>query len=169
MVRAGKFLERILRRRRGRTRHVSDDNPYISLEIPSYSVRRWCWTCARRHRIHSNYLSYPPQPFTASDYNAMGIPASVQSAMPISEPRRTSVPGHYTSAALRSTTASMNGRRNSQISGTVTRMAVRTLKPGAEYRVYQGNYTDFQFAAEQYRLAQHLYCAECDGQRRIDE
>jgi len=34
------------------------------------------------NRIHSNSLNYPPNSFTASDYDSLGIPRSVQSVMP---------------------------------------------------------------------------------------
>jgi hypothetical protein len=134
-------------------RTVTDDNPYIQLGdtiilTPTVilDVR------GGANRIHSNYVSYPPQRLTAADYAALGIPASVQTAMPDfgAAPDILS-PGRYTSAAYTQYNSKHERQTNTQANGTVTKMLGKwTLKNGAEYRVYQGNYTDYQFAAAEY-------------------
>ena len=81
-------------------------------------------------------------------------------------------PGRYTSAAFTQYNSKHERQTNSQVSGTVTKMMGKwTLKSGAEYRVYQGNYTDYQFAAARVygHLAGKFHGAERHGQRCIDE
>jgi hypothetical protein len=134
-------------------RHVSDDNPYIQLgDTVIISPTVVLDIRGGANRIHSNYLSYPPKPFTAADYNALGIPASVQNVMPdFGAAPDIQSPGRYTSAAFTQYNSKHERQTNSQVSGTVTKMLGKwSLKGGAEYRVYQGNYTDYQFAAAQY-------------------
>jgi hypothetical protein len=134
-------------------RHVSDDNPYVQfgdtvILTPTVVVD----VRAGVNRIHSNYLSYPPQTFTAADYASLGIPASVQSAMPdFGAAPDIQSPGRYSNSAFTQYNSKHERQTNSQASGSVTKMHGKwTLKSGAEYRVYQGNYTDYQFAAAEY-------------------
>jgi trimeric autotransporter adhesin len=134
-------------------RTVTDDNPYVQLGdtivlTPTVvlDIR------GGANRIHSNYVSDPPQRFSAADYAGLGIPTSVQSAMPNygGSPDLQS-PGRYSSAAFTQYNNKHERQTNSQVNGTVTKMLGKwTLKSGAEYRVYQGNYTDYQFAAAEY-------------------
>jgi trimeric autotransporter adhesin len=134
-------------------RHVSDDNPYVQLgDTVILSPTLVLDIRGGANRIHSNYLSYPPQPFTAADYNALGIPASVQSAMAdFGAAPDILTPGRYSSVAFTQYNSKHERQTNSQVSGTVTKMLGKwSLKSGAEFRVYQGNYTDYQFAAAEY-------------------
>ena len=134
-------------------RLVSDDNPYVQLG-DTVILRPTLFLDVRGgvNRIHSNYLSYPPQRFSTDDYNSLGIPSTVQAAMPDpgAAPDILS-PGRYTSAAFTQYNSKHERQTNSQISGTVTKVKGKlTMKSGAEFRVYQGNYTDYQFAAAEY-------------------
>jgi hypothetical protein len=137
----------------GGPRQVSDDNPYVQLgDTVMLAPTLVLDVRGGANRIHSNYLSYPPKPFTAADYDALGIPASVQSAMP--DPGAApdiQSPGRYSSSAFTQYNSKHERQTNSQVSGTVTKMLGKwTMKAGSEFRVYQGNYTDYQFAAAQY-------------------
>uniref|UniRef100_Q027I8 Cna B domain protein n=1 Tax=Solibacter usitatus (strain Ellin6076) TaxID=234267 RepID=Q027I8_SOLUE len=134
-------------------RHVSDDNPYVQLgDTVILTPTVVLDVRGGANRIHSNFLSYPPKPFTAADYNALGIPSSVQSAMPdFGAAPDISSPGRYSSVAFTQYNSKHERQTNSQVSGTVTKMLGKwTMKAGSEFRVYQGNYTDFQFAAADY-------------------
>jgi hypothetical protein len=134
-------------------RHVSDDNPYIQLG-DSVVLGPTLVLDVRGgvNRIHSNYLSYPPQRFTASDYNALGIPSSIQSVMPdFGAAPDIQSPGRYSNSAFTQYNSKHERQTNSSLSGTITKLMGRlTMKTGLEYRVFQGNYTDFQFAAAEY-------------------
>ncbi len=134
-------------------RHVSDDNPYVQLgDTVILTPTLVLDVRGGANRIHSNYLSYPPQRFTAADYNSLGIPNSVQLAMPdFGAAPDIASPGRYSSVAFTQYNSKHERQTNSQVSGTVTKMLGKwTMKAGAEYRAYQGNYTDFQFAAAEY-------------------
>jgi hypothetical protein len=135
-------------------RHISDDNPYMQLgDTVILSPTVVLDLRAGVNRIHSNSLSYPPHPFTAADYNALGIPASVQAVMPdFGAAPDLASPGYYTNAAWAQYSGKQERQTNSSVNGSVTKMLGKwTLKAGAEYRVYQGNYTDYQFNAADYQ------------------
>lgn len=130
--------------------HVTDDNPYFQAgDTVILSPTVVLDIRAGVNRIHSNYLTYPPERFTASDYLSYGVPATVQTVMPDfgAAPDILS-PGRYSNPAWTQYNSKRERQTNSQVNGSVTKMVSKwTLKAGAEYRVYQGNYTDFQFAA----------------------
>ncbi|MEI9976381.1 MAG: TonB-dependent receptor [Ignavibacteriota bacterium] len=104
------------------------------------------------NRIHSNYLSYPPQPFSTSDYNNLGIPNTVQSAFAdYGAAPDIQSPGRYSSVAFTQYNSKHERQTNSQVNGTITKILGKwTLKAGAEYRSTRANYTDYQFAAAEY-------------------
>ncbi|HXS98779.1 MAG TPA: TonB-dependent receptor [Candidatus Limnocylindrales bacterium] len=134
-------------------RQVSDDNPYMQLgDTVILSPTLVLDVRGGINRIHSNYLSYPPQPFTATDYSALGIPSSVQTAMPdFGAAPDIQSPGRYTSAAFTQYNSKHERQTNTTLNGTVTKISGKwSLKAGAEFRAYQGNYTDYQFAAAEY-------------------
>jgi len=134
-------------------RQVSDDNPYVQLgDTVILSPTLVLDIRAGANRIHSNYLSYPPQRFTTADYDALGIPRSVQAVMP--DPGAApdiQSPGRYSNSMFTQYNSKHERQTNSQVNGTITKLRAKwSFKSGAEYRVYQGNYTDYQFAAAQY-------------------
>src|SRR5207247_2235334 len=102
---------------------------------------------------HSNSLNFPPRAFTGAEYDALGIPKSVQAVMPAfgAAPDIAS-PGYYSNAAWAQYSGKQERQTNSSVNGSVTKLRGKwTLKAGAEYRVYQGDYTDYQFNAADYQ------------------
>jgi trimeric autotransporter adhesin len=134
-------------------RLVSDDNPYVQIgDTIVVSPTVIVDVRAGANRIHSNYLTYPPQRFTQADYDSLGIPRSVQAVMP--DPGAApdiQSPGRWSNSMFAQYNSKKERQTNTQVNGTVTKMWGKwSFKSGGEYRAYQGNYTDYQFAAAQY-------------------
>jgi trimeric autotransporter adhesin len=134
-------------------RSVTDNNPYAQLgDTVILSPTVVLDVRAGITRINSNSVSRPPKPLAASDYSALGIPATVQAVMPeFGAAPDIQTPGRYSASVWTQYQSKQERQTNSQVSGSVTKMLKRwTVKAGAEFRVYQGNYTDYQNAAAMY-------------------
>jgi Carboxypeptidase regulatory-like domain/TonB dependent receptor-like, beta-barrel len=144
-------------------RHISDDNPYVQLgDTVVLSPTVVLDIRGGVNRIHSNSLNYPPHSFTASDYDALGIPRSVQAVMPqFGAAPDIASPGYYSNAAWAQYSGKQERQTNSSITGSVTKMRGKwTHKFGGEFRVYQGNYTDYQFNAADYQASTGSYTVQ---------
>jgi hypothetical protein len=147
----------------GSARYSSDDNPYVQVgdtvilgPTVILDVR------AGVNRIHSNYLSNIATNFTAADYASYGIPASVQAVMayPGSAPDIQS-PGTFSNPAFTQNNNKHERQTNSQVNGSITKIQGKwTYKFGAEYRVYLGDYTDYQESAAQYQSTPNAFTTE---------
>jgi hypothetical protein len=146
----------------GSARYISDDNPYVQLgDTLILSPTVVLDARGGVNRIHSNYLSNAAHTFTASDYASYGVPASVQAVMPDPGTALDISPGFYSNAAWAQYNNKHERQTNSQVSGSVTKMRGKwTLKAGAEYRVYQGNYTDYQFSAARYQATPNTFTVQ---------
>ncbi len=147
----------------GSARYDSDDNPYVQLgDTVILSPTVVLDIRGGVNRIHTNYLSNIATNFTAADYASYGIPASVQAVMayPGSAPDISS-PGTFSNPAFTQNNNKHERQTNSQVNGTITKIQGKwTLKGGAEYRVYQGNYTDYQESAAQYQSTPNAFTTE---------
>jgi hypothetical protein len=137
-------------------RNIADDNPYVQVgDTVILSPTLVLDIRAGINRIHSNSLNFPPKAFTAADYNALGIPASVQAVMPDfgAAPDIGSPGGSYfTNTPWAQYSGKQERQTNSSVSGSITKIHGKwSLKGGGEFRVYQGNYTDYQFNAADYQ------------------
>ena len=147
----------------GSARYDSDDNPYVQLGdtiilTPTVvlDVR------AGVNRIHTNYLSNIATSFTAQDYASYGVPTSVQAVMayPGSAPDFQS-PGTFSNPAFTQNNNKHERQTNSQVNASITKTQGKwTFKGGGEYRVYQGNYTDYQESAAQYQSTPNAFTTE---------
>ena len=137
----------------GSARYDSDDNPYVQLgDTVILSPTVVLDIRGGVNRIHTNFLSNLATNFTPADYASYGIPTNVQGVMPL--------PGAAPDFQLGSpfgqpSWTQYNNKHerqtNSQINGSVTKMHGKwKLQSGGEYRVYQGDYTDFHYAAANY-------------------
>ncbi len=114
------------------------------------------------NRIHTNYLSNIATNFTAADYASYGVPAGVQAVMafPGSAPDIQS-PGTFSNPAFTQNNNKHERQTNSQVNGSITKIQGKwTFKGGAEYRVYEGNYTDYQESAAQYQSTPNAFTTE---------
>ena len=147
----------------GSARYDSDDNPYVQVgDTVILSPTVILDIRAGVNRIHTNYLSNIATNFTAADYASYGIPASVQAVMayPGSAPDFQS-PGTFSNPAFTQNNNKHERQTNSQVNGSLTKIQGKwTLKGGAEYRVYQGNYTDYQESATQYQSTPNAFTTE---------
>jgi hypothetical protein len=135
-------------------RNIADDNPYVQFgDTVILSPTLVLDIRAGVNRIHSNSLNYPPKSFTQSDYDALGIPRSVQAVMPdFGAAPDIASPGYYSNAAWAQYSGKQERQTNSSITGSITKMRGKwSLKAGGEFRAYQGNYTDYQFNAADYQ------------------
>ena len=144
-------------------RNIADDNPYAQIgDTVILSPTVVLDIRAGVSRIHSNSVNLPPTPFTASDYNALGIPASVQAVMPqFGAAPDLASPGYYSNAAWAQYSGKQERQTNTSLTGSVTKIHGKwSLKAGGEYRVYEGNYTDYQFNAADYQATVGNYTAQ---------
>ena len=143
-------------------RNVADDNPYVQLgDTVILSPTLVLDLRAGVNRIHSNSVNLPPTPFTSADYTALGIPLSVQQIMPQFGAAPDLSPGFYSNAAWAQYSGKQERQTNSSATGSITKMHGKwQLKAGAEYRVYEGNYTDFQFNAADYQTSTGGYTVQ---------
>jgi hypothetical protein len=147
----------------GSARYDSDDNPYVQLgDTIIVSPTVVVDVRAGVNRIHTNYLSNIATNFTPADYASYGIPSSVQAVMafPGSAPDFQS-PGTFSNPAFTQNNNKHERQTNSQVNGSITKIQGKwTLKGGAEYRVYEGNYTDYQESATQYQSTPNAFTTE---------
>jgi len=147
----------------GAARYDSDDNPYVQLgDTIILSPTVILDIRAGVNRIHTNYLSNIVTNFTASDYASYGIPASVQAvfAYPGATPTFQS-PGTFSNPAWDQNQNKHERQTNSQVNGSITKIQGKwTLKNGAEYRVYQGDYTDYQESTAEYMSTPNAFTTE---------
>jgi hypothetical protein len=137
-------------------RNIADDNPYVQIgDTVILTPTLLLDIRAGVNRIHSNSVNLPPRPFTASDYNALGIPASVQAVMPqFGAAPDIGTPGgsFFTNTPWAQYSGKQERQTNSSLTGSITKIHGKlSLKAGGEYRAYQGNYTDYQFNAADYQ------------------
>ncbi len=146
----------------GGARYDSDDNPYVQLgDTVILSPTVVLDIRAGVNRIHSNYLSNLATNFTASDYTSLGVPASVQAVMQLPGAAPDFAVGSFANPSWTQSNNKHERQTNSQISGSVTKMRGKwTLKSGGEFRAYQGNYTDFHFAAADYQAAPNTFTVQ---------
>ena len=147
----------------GSARYDSDDNPYVQVgDTVTLSPTLILDVRAGVNRIHTNYLSNIATNFSAADYASYGIPASVQAVMafPGSAPDFQS-PGTFSNPAFTQNNNKHERQTNSQVNGSVTKMQGKwTLKAGSEFRVYEGNYTDYQESATQYQSTPNAFTTQ---------
>ncbi len=147
----------------GAARVDSDDNPYVQLGDTIILSPTVVWDIrAGVNRVHTNYLSNLSQNFTAADYASYGIPASVQAvfAYPGATPTFQS-PGTFSNPAWDQNQNKHERQTNSQVNSTITKIAGKwTFKGGGEYRVYQGNYTDYQESTAEYMSTPNAFTTE---------
>ncbi len=147
----------------GAARIDSDDNPYVQLgDTVILSPTVILDIRAGVNRVHTNYLSNLSTNFTAADYAAYGIPSSVQAvfAYPGATPTFQS-PGTYSNPAWDQNQNKHERQTNSQVNGSITKIQGKwTLKGGAEYRVYQGDYTDYQESTAEYMSTPNAFTTE---------
>ncbi len=128
----------------------SDDNPYFQMG-DTIIINPTLVVDIRYglQRVHTNYLSNIVTNFTASDYNNLGAPSSVQAVFP-EYGAAPDIQGfaNYSAASNSWYNNKHERQTNHQIIGSLTKSAGKwTLKGGAEFRVDLSNYTDFQNAA----------------------
>ncbi|HEY3841472.1 MAG TPA: TonB-dependent receptor [Bryobacteraceae bacterium] len=147
----------------GSARYDSDDNPYFQVgDTVILSPTVVLDIRAGVNRIHSNYLSNVATNFTPADYASYGIPASVQAVMayPGSAPDFQS-PGTFSNPAFTQNNNKHERQTNSQVNGSITKIQGKwTFKGGAEYRVYLGDYTDYQESATQFQSTPNAFTTE---------
>jgi hypothetical protein len=147
----------------GAARQDSDDNPYVQLgDTIILSPTVILDIRAGINRVHTNYLSNLATNFTAADYASYGIPASVQAvfADPGGSPNFQS-PGTFPNASWDQNQNKHERQTNSQVNGSITKIQGKwTLKGGAEYRVYQGDFTDFQESTAEYQSTPNAFTTE---------
>src|SRR5579872_5363435 len=144
-------------------RYVSDDNPYLQLgDTVILSPTVVLDARGGVNRIHSNSLASTITSFTAADYASYGIPASVQATMPqFGQAPDVTSPGFFSSPSFTQYGNKRERQTNSTVSGSITKMHGKwTLKAGGEFRVYEGNYTDYQFGAADYQPGPGSYTVE---------
>src|SRR5579872_1600065 len=144
-------------------RYVSDDNPYLQLgDTVILSPTVVLDARGGVNRIHSNSLASTITSFTAADYASYGIPASVQATMPqFGQAPDVTSPGFFSSPSFTQYGNKRERQTNSTVSGSITKMHGKwTLKAGGEFRVYEGNYTDYQFGAADYQPSPGSYTVE---------
>ena len=147
----------------GAARIDSDDNPYVQLgDTVILSPTVVLDIRAGVNRVHTNYLSNLSTNFTAADYASYGIPASVQAvfAFPGATPTF-QTPGFYSNPAWDQNQNKHERQTNSQVNSSITKIQGKwTLKGGAEYRVYQGDYTDYQESTAEYMSTPNAFTTE---------
>lgn len=147
----------------GSARYDSDDNPYVQIgDTVTLSPTLILDVRGGVNRVHTNYLSNIATDFTASDYLSYGIPAGVQAVMafPGSAPDFQS-PGTFSNPAFTQNNNKHERQTNSQANGSVTKLHGKwTFKAGSEFRVYQGDYTDYQESAAQYQSSPNAFTTE---------
>ncbi len=147
----------------GAARLDSDDNPYVQLgDTVILSPTVILDVRAGFNRVHTNYLSNLSTTFTAADYASYGIPASVQAvfAYPGATPT-IQTPGTYSNPNWDQNQNKHERQTNSQVNGSITKIQGKwTLKGGAEYRVYQGDYTDYQESTAEYMSTPNAFTTE---------
>ena len=144
-------------------RNISDDNPYVQIgDTVILTPTVVLDVRAGINRIHSNSVSLPPQAFTASDYDSLGVPRTVQGVMPeFGATPDLQSPGYFSSVAYAQYAGKQERQTNSSAAGSVTKLSGKwTIKAGAEYRNYLGNYTDFQCNAVCYQVSTGNYTVQ---------
>jgi hypothetical protein len=98
------------------------------------------------NRIHNNSLSGFNETF---DYDAYGVPANVQQAMPYpGSALEIMFPERYSNLNMAAYQNKRERQTNHTLAASATKSLSRwTLKAGTEYRVYLSNYTDFESGA----------------------
>jgi hypothetical protein len=141
----------------------SDDNPYVQLgDTIILSPTVILDLRAGVNRVHTNYLSNLSTNFTAADYASYGVPSSVQAvfAYPGATPTFQS-PGTFSNPAWDQNQNKHERQTNSQVNGSITKIQGKwTFKGGSEYRVYQGDYTDYQESTAEYMSTPNAFTTE---------
>jgi len=152
---------------------IGDFNPYVAVgDIITLSPTLLVDLHAGVQRINTHFGVPPGGNFTASDYSSYGIPTDVQNYIAVfgAAPSTWSLGqgqygGSWQASPLNNDTWARKSEHqtNSSFSGSVTKILSKwTLKSGAEYRVYLGNWADKKFGTPQ-ATANDCNCEEYGG------